>query len=460
MKFLWNGKRYNELTCYLLNKYIKRFLYIYALCELKNFIVNNIMTSYQPDSVVDIQHNLLDNFNKLRVTSSTTILDVRHTGGAKNSIYEVEKSTAHASATYSSVTGPSTVLTLTSAVNTNYVTRQTREYITFQQGKPIITFITANMNPTSNNATNSVGQIGYFDNEDGIYFQHEGDGSDGSMSVGIRFGASDTHVAQNDWNIDPMDGTGPSALSVNFDKIQTYTMEMSWDNIIRMGILISGKMIAVHEFHDQTTHLLTANPNLPVRYSLSATGSVSSATLRHYSTFVSSDAGYEPIGRMYAVNNVASPVKINSTVEKPIFIMRHGDFDLHKGKIKPVMLDIINTSPSHIIYRIYKYRSPGSIPVRGITDSSFTTGEGTLAKYAFGGSFIDGDFDDTRILLYQGIFTELANFDFDKYYKNNSVSTLSGDLSSNSDYLVVSCQLTSGCAAKSIIVMASWIEYV
>ncbi len=416
------------------------------------------MTSYQPDSVVDIQHNLLDNFNRLRATSNTTILDVRHTGGAKNTIYEVERATSNTTATYNATTGPATVLTLTTAVNTNNVTRQTREYITFQQGKPIMTFITANINPTSNNAANSVGRVGYFDDNNGVFFQHKGDGADGTVSVVIRFGALDIEVAQDDWNIDPMDGTGPSGL-VSFDEIQTYTMEMSWDNMIRMGMLISGKIIVVHEFFDQSAHLLVATPNLPVRYSLSATGDVISAALRHYSTFVSSDTGYKPIGRMYAINNVSAPVKINSTVEKPILTMRHSNFSTNKGKIKPIMMDIINTSPSHIIYRIYKYRSPGAIPVRGVTNASFTSGGGTLAEYALGGSYIDSDYDSTKILLYQGIFSETSHFDFDTYYKDDSVSVLSGDLSSNSDYLVMSCQLTSGCASKSMIVLASWMEF-
>jgi hypothetical protein len=120
---------------------------------------------------------------------------------------------------------------------------------------------------------------------------------------------------------------------------------------------------------------------------------------------------------------------------------------------------MINTSPSHIIYRIYKYRSPTSIPVGGVTDSSFTSGGGTLAEYAFGGSYIDSDYDSTKILLYQGIFSDTTHFDFDVYYKDDSVSVLSGDLTSNSDYLVVSCQLTSGCVSKSIIVLASWMEF-
>lgn len=415
------------------------------------------MTNYNSTLTINTEHNLLDNLNKLRVSTLTTILDIRHTHNLKNYLYEVESSTLNTNALYNDTNGPATILSLISAINENNITRQSREYVVYQQGRSILVYIVVNLNPNTNNDTNSEGRIGYFDDNNGIFFKHTGDMGTGNMSVVIRFNGIDTEINQTNWNIDKMDGVGPSGITANFNEIHTYFIEISWDHIIRMGMLISGKLEVVHQFYDQSSTLLIKKSNLPVRYSLTASGVVLSANLAHYSTYVSSDTGYNPIGRIYAINNISNIIKINN-IEKPILTLRHKNFNINKGKIKPLNIILSSSDYGNIIYKIYKYNSPLSIPIMGLTSLDFIT-EGTLTEYALGGTTIDTLLDNSKILLFQDLFSGNTRFDFDNMYKDNSLASLSADIASNTDYLIITCQLISGITTKGITILFSWIEY-
>lgn len=414
--------------------------------------------NYTPTSLIEIQHGLLNNLNKLNVSTTTTLLDIKH-NGAKNSIYETEYATSNATATYNTTTGQSVILALTSALNTNKIIRQTREYLIYQQGKPLIIFIDAVINANSNNS-NSKSRIGYFDDDNGVFFEHRGNGTTGGdLYVVRRFNGTDTSVLRTSFNIDQLDGMAPYEYEIDLSTIHTFIIEISW-NVVRLGIMINDKIGYVHEFYNQDNELLLYTANLPIRYSIDASGSVSTARLIHYSTYVISEIDYKPVTRIYALNNLSSSIKINATVEKPVLIIRHKDFETNKGKIKPLVLNILNSFTTPVIFKIYKYKSPGAIPVNGITNSSFTTNSATeITEYAYDGTYFDTAYNSYRILLHQGVFKENVEYDFNKVYKNDSIIDLSGDLSFNTDYLIVSCQLNYGDNSRSVSLLLTWNEF-
>jgi hypothetical protein len=82
---------------------------------------------------------------------------------------------------------------------------------------------------------------------------------------------NDVKVAQTAWNLDRMDGTGPSGYNIDLSKIQMFYMDYSWygAGAIRFGFKDqSGQVIYCHRFihNNIQTEAYLRSGNLPARY--------------------------------------------------------------------------------------------------------------------------------------------------------------------------------------------------
>ena len=114
--------------------------------------------------------------------------------------------------------------------------------------------------------------------------------------------AVDTVVEQADWNIDPMDGTGTSGITLDPSKAQILFIDMEWLGLgtVRMGFVIDGQIRHCHSFHHAniltSTYITTAC--LPLRLEIENTAATASAsTLKQVCSTVISEGGYEIRGR-------------------------------------------------------------------------------------------------------------------------------------------------------------------
>lgn len=157
---------------------------------------------------------------------------------------------------------------LTVAAEDDSVIRQTRKYMRYYSGKTlrvIMTFRAASL------PENTTFRAGYFDAQNGVFFKRTSAGN----FVVLRSGGVDAEVAQANWSGDNLDGTGPSGVTVNFDKVQIFQINLQWLGVgnVALGFEINnGQMITVHTFENvgikDTTYMRTAN--LPIRYELVA----------------------------------------------------------------------------------------------------------------------------------------------------------------------------------------------
>lgn len=96
--------------------------------------------------------------------------------------------------------------------------------------------------------------------------------------------AVDTNVLQANWNIDKLDGNGPSRILINTTKTQIYFFDFEWlgAGTIRYGVFINGKPIYCHAVHNANNLSLVymSTPNLPLRTEIinDGTGAVDSIT--------------------------------------------------------------------------------------------------------------------------------------------------------------------------------------
>jgi len=140
-------------------------------------------------------------------------------------------------------------------------------------------------------------RVGLFNTADGFFFEQDGTGG---LYVVRRTSTSgspvDTRVAQASWNMDVMDGSGASGVTLDPAMIQSLVIESQWmgSGILLFGVIVGQEPIYVHEFEytNLTTEEYTSSPALPVRYEITQ-GGATAGSLVQVAAAVSSEAGAE-----------------------------------------------------------------------------------------------------------------------------------------------------------------------
>jgi hypothetical protein len=211
--------------------------------------------------------------------------------------------------------------------------RETTKVFSYQPGKSLLVLNTFVMNAPK---TNLRQRVGYFGADNGMYLELDGNTLyfvERSLST-----ATTTRVAQSSWNIDRLDGTGASGITLDTTKAQIMWMDIEWLGLgtVRMGFVINGQFIHCHSFHHanviEGTYITTAS--LPLRYEIANTGiTTSSSTLKQVCSTVISEGGYELRGLQQAVNTpITAPV----------------DLPTPAGTYYPVLSIRLKTSPNRL----------------------------------------------------------------------------------------------------------------
>jgi hypothetical protein len=182
------------------------------------------------------------------------------------------------------------------------VIRETTKVFSYQPGKSLLILNTFVMNAPK---TNLRQRVGYFGADNGMYLELDGNTLyfvERSLST-----ATTTRVAQSSWNIDRLDGTGASGITLDTTKAQILWMDIEWLGLgtVRMGFVINGQFIHCHSFHHanviESTYITTAS--LPLRYEIANTGITTSvSTIKQVCSTVISEGGYELRGLQQAIS--------------------------------------------------------------------------------------------------------------------------------------------------------------
>ena len=188
----------------------------------------------------------IDAFGRLRIAEPYTIFDSKQIADNAPLFWDdAETSGSGTGSTHSINTASSEITVGASTAGTRV--RQTFQRFNYQPGKSQeILFTFANFD-TENGITK---RVGYFDENNGIFFQH----LDGVPSVCIRSNTSgspvDTIIPQSEWNIDKLDGTDYTNLALDFSKTQIGIIDFEWLGVgrVRIGMVIDGAVFYCHEF--------------------------------------------------------------------------------------------------------------------------------------------------------------------------------------------------------------------
>jgi len=189
--------------------------------------------------------------------------------------------------------------------NGSSVIRETTRVFPYQPGKSLSVMSTFVFEPVKENLRQ---RIGYFGSSNGFFLELNGleenlcfverSSVSGTLTE-TRISQSGSVYGFNDtgWNVDKLDGTGPSGITLDITKAQILFMDIEWLGVgtVRLGFVINGKFIICHEFQHAnlitSTYITTAT--LPLRYEITNTGITDSvSTLKQICSTVISEGGY------------------------------------------------------------------------------------------------------------------------------------------------------------------------
>lgn len=257
----------------------------------------NIVGSANPTGMA------VDAFGRARVSQPVTLFDSFHRYGDNGKITTANTNGGTFAWNANTASIDCTVNSTSSAA----VYRESARTFAYQPGKSLQVLTTFIMNPAKDGLRQ---RIGYFGANNGFFLQRSGAANTATEVAFVKrstvTGATvDTPVYQSNWNIDKMDGTGPSQMTLNLDDPQILFTDIEWLGVgsVRMGFVINGQYIHCHTFHHANidtaakgAYMQTAC--LPVRMEIENTGGMTgTATYKQVCTTVISEGGYELRGR-------------------------------------------------------------------------------------------------------------------------------------------------------------------
>lgn len=311
-----------------------------------------------------------DAFGRLRVSSPFTLFDSSHR--YVDNGHWAEATTAGGSSSFNADAGL-LEMTVTTASGAE-VLRETKRVFNYQPGKSLLSICSVNFNEAKANLRQ---RIGYFGAENGLYLEQEGTSEPKFVKRSSVTGSLvSTEISQSNWNVDSLDGNGPSGLTLDLTKVQIVWFDFEWlgSGTVRCGFIINGDYIHCHSFQHanvtEGTYITTAS--LPVRVEITNLDTTaSSSTLKQICTTVLSEGGYEIRGTA-----VSAKLPINS----------------------PRDLAVVSTQYPLISLRLKSNRLDGiaildSLNVLGITNNANYCWEIVQGGVTTGGSWVSADTD-------------------------------------------------------------------
>lgn len=316
-----------------------------------------------------------DAFNRLRTSNPQTLFEMTHLFD-KNDLLMDELTVGSAVGTHDS--NASTVVhSITN--NGDRIVRQSHRYLPYQPGKSLLVLMTGVLNYGGNNGSDTESRIGYFDDNNGVYFYYDGETigvCKRSKSTGTII---ETRVPQASWNIDSLDGSGPSGITLDASKAQIFSIDMQWLGVgeIRFAVLIDDRIYYVHKFYhaNNITTTYMSRASLPVRYEMIASGSNTGGSMLEICSTVASEGGYQPLGNLSTIGSVVAR-DIDTSDERPVLVIRLREL-YSRSTVRILSVNLVNITKGDTVYRFRIYRDVSALTDLFTANLTFQSAEST-----------------------------------------------------------------------------------
>ena len=301
-----------------------------------------------------------DAFGRLRVSNPLTIFDSANVM-SKNNLFD-EALTGSGTVSYTA--NKSTVNLNVTTASGDKVIRQSKRVMSYQPGKSLLILNTFVMNTPEADLKQKVGT---FDANNGIFFMADSTTLKIVRRTYVTGSAVDTEISQSAWNGDKLNGTGASGYSLNVDKACILFTDYEWLGMgaVRVGFVIDGKFITAHTFYNAndltTVYMQTAN--LPIRYEIETTGTISgAAVLQQVCSTCIIEGGYSPEGIREMIGTSQINAGVNLTTANTYYNI--ATIRIKSGRpyavIIPSGLDVLNISNNDFEWGLFFNATPSS----------------------------------------------------------------------------------------------------
>jgi hypothetical protein len=338
----------------------------------------------------------VDGFGRSRFSQPVTLYDSFHRYADNGK--ETHSNTA--SATYAFNANTSSIDMAVNGVSGEHCYRESKKVFAYQPGKSLQILKTFVMNV---HKTNLRQRVGYFGDENGFFLERS-DATASKISFVRRSKVTgavvDTHVDQQSWNIDKLDGTGPSLLTLDLDSPQILFIDIEWLGVgsVRMGFIIGGQLIHCHSFH--TANISTSAKGaymqtacLPIRTEIENVGTTGSSSLyKQICATVISEGGYALTGRARTYGQNPNPGTRLTTAGTyyPVISIRINP-DYHDALVVPSNIGLLPINAGNYRYKIVSGGTiAGAVWANAASDSFVQYNSNTSATFSGGNELSSG----------------------------------------------------------------------
>lgn len=298
------------------------------------------------------------------------------------------------------ISGPNSSASMTLTINSGstlneYAARQSHYYAHYQPGKSFMAMFSFCFGGMVNGIAKRVGLYDVDNSNNntplnGILLEQTINGLSWYIYKGD--GTSQT-ASQSNWNIDTLDGLGPSSITINPLNNLLGFVDLEWLGVgrVRVGFFINGVPIICNVFNNiQFTVPYINNPYLPIRYEIRRVQNISTSTTSFTAICcnIMSEGGYEPLGILRSFQS--AQLTLSSTNIKYCLALRLKQ-DSPRSMIQPISIEIVsdlNGGSNIAYYSVYLWR-PSSYTIPSSTTwtdmSTSIGGSGSLVEYSNSG---------------------------------------------------------------------------
>lgn len=364
-----------------------------SLSALKVQVVN---TDQTPNKIAYADSPNIDAFGRLRISNPKTLVDAKHLYD-KLPLLFYEKLNGTATSTFSAY--DSMVVMSTNAIN-SFVIRQSRYHFNYQPGKSLQAFFTGKLHPQ----TGIIKRMGLYQSlssaattpSDGIFLEVTENGP--YFKIAKTQGLPHTMTfPRSAWNVDKLDGTGISGVTINMSAAQIFVIDYEWLSLgrVRFGFMQSGKTYYAHyvdHINDLDRPYITS-PNQPIRYEIIQTGATP-GSMHHICSTVMVEGGEDDVGKPLAISD--SKVTDISTSYKALLAVRLRPV-AHDSSVILKSVDILNETSNSGLFDVVLNPTYVSTPfVWNDFDSA-------AIQYSTGGATVSGGYSMIRGFMPGGI---------------------------------------------------------
>lgn len=351
--------------------------------------------SYIKSFTIDSDNATGDAFGRLRVGLPYTLFDSKQLFDNSPLYWDDQQvSGSGTTSNYSSNRASSTLLVAGTTAGKRV--RQTFQSFNYQPGKSTLVFMTSVFDK-SGGGTGITRRMGLMNDDNGIFLEDNA----GTYSICRRSNATgtpvDTTITQSSWNVDPLDGTGPSGITIDFSKSQIFVIDLEWLGVgrVRVGFNIDGVVVVAHEFNHANSLdvVYMSSPNLPLRYEIENSGAGTASELEAICSSVMVEGADNRIGTIRSASTGNTHLNANSegTLYAGVGIRLKSAYIgtsvelLHSSSVA-------TTTDPYEWAIIFNPTVAGTFTYNGLTNSAVEVAYGALANTVSGGTLIDSGF--------------------------------------------------------------------